>query len=111
MTMTQPVNTSGWIPAGRAVLVLPNDVQDKKSLIHLPATVTDRTKMMQDRAIVIAVGPEAWSEESAARAKPGDQVILAAFSGYLLEGDDKKLYRFVNERDIFAVRNQETSNV
>ena len=63
--------------------------------------------MMQDRATVIEVGPEAWSEETEARAKPGDKVILAAFSGYLLEGDDKRLYRFVNERDIFAVRNEQ----
>ena len=104
------MNESGWRPAGRAVLVLPDEVGKKDSRIVMPATVTDRTKMMQDRATVIAVGPEAWKEESEARAKPGDKVILAAFSGYLLEGDDKKLYRFVNERDIFAVCNEETPN-
>ena len=97
-------NNSGWRPAGRAVLVLPDEVVKKDSLIVMPSSIADRTKMMQDRATVIAVGSEAWHEEREARAKPGDQVILAAFSGYLLQGDDGKLYRFVNERDVFAVK-------
>ena len=100
------LNMSGWSPAGRAVLVKPDEVTQKKSTIVLPQTVTDRTKMMQDRAIVVEVGPEAWCEESEKRAKPGDRVILAAFSGYLLEGEDGVLYRFVNERDIFAVKKE-----
>ena len=102
--MTQVTNNSGWSPAGRAVLVLPDEITDKKSMIVLPQSMTDRTKMMQDRATVIEVGPEAWSEEKEARAVPGDKVILAAYSGYLLKGDDEKLYRFVNERDIFAIK-------
>ena len=98
-------NNSGWLPTGRAVLVLPHDiVRDKKSTIVLPHTVTDRTKMMQDRAGVIAIGPEAWKDESVARAVVGDEVILAAFTGYILDGEDGHMYRFVNERDIFAVR-------
>ena len=100
-------NESGWRPAGRAILVLPDDITEKSSLLVMPKTLTDRTKMMQDRATVIAVGPEAWVEEKEARAVPGDQVILAAYSGYLLTGEDGKLYRFVNERDIFAIKNGE----
>ena len=102
--MTQVTNNSGWSPTGRAVLVLPDSIIDKKSVLVLPKSITDRTKMMQDRATVIEVGPEAWIEESTARAKPGDRVILAAFSGYVLLGDDDKEYRFVNERDIFAIK-------
>jgi co-chaperonin GroES (HSP10) len=98
------LNTSGWRPAGRAVLVLPDIITETKSTIIIPKTVTDRTKMMQDRATVIAVGPEAWAEEREGRAVPGDKVILAAFAGYILMGEDGKEYRFVNERDIFAVR-------
>ena len=100
---TNVTNESGWRPAGRAILVLPDDITEKKSMIELPKTLTDRTKMMQDRATVIAVGNEAWIEEKEARAKPGDKVILAAYSGYLLAGEDGKQYRFINERDIFAV--------
>ena len=71
--MNEIVNTSGWRPAGRAVLVLPDDITEKKSMIELPKTLTDRTKMMQDRATVIEVGPEAWAEEKEARAVPGDR--------------------------------------
>ena len=101
--MSEIVNNSGWRPAGRAVLVLPDVITEKDSLIVMPKTLHDRTKMMQDRATVIAVGSEAWAEEKEARARPGDKVILAAYSGYLLRGEDGQDYRFVNERDIFAV--------
>jgi co-chaperonin GroES (HSP10) len=97
-------NASGWSPAGRAVLVLPDEIAEKSSTIVIPKTVTDRTKLMQDRATIVEIGPMCWAEEETPRAKVGDKVILAAFSGYILEGDDGKEYRFVNERDIFAIK-------
>lgn len=106
------MNQSGWSPAGRAVLVRPLDAKEKKpgSVIVVPKSISDRTKLMEDRAIVIEVGPLAWNEEPVARATVGDEVILAAFSGYLLLGDDGVDYRFVNERDVFAVRNKGEQN-
>lgn len=102
-------NNSGWKPAGRAVLVRPLDAVAKnpESKIVIPKSITDRTKMMEDRAHIVALGPLAWAEEGQNRAEVGDEVILAAFSGYLLRGDDGVDYRFVNERDVFAVRNSE----
>ncbi len=103
-------NTSGWRPAGRAVLVLPEDIVKKESRIALPQSVADRTKLMQDRACVVAVGAAAWMDEPEARAQPGDNVILAAFSGYILEGKDGKTYRAVNERDIFLVEDKGEQN-
>jgi co-chaperonin GroES (HSP10) len=49
-------------------------------------------------------------DEPEARAQPGDNVILAAFSGYILEGKDGKTYRAVNERDIFLVEDKGEQN-
>lgn len=99
-------NTSGWIPCGKAILVKPIELQEKAkdSKIILPDTVTDRTRLAEDRAIVIAVGPQAWLKEGEHRASPGDTVIMAKFAGYILEGDDGEFYRFINEADIFARR-------
>ncbi len=106
------LNTSGWKPAGRAILVRPLDstAKNPESKIVIPKSISDRTKLMEDRAHVVAIGPMAWAEEGQARAVVGDEVILAAFSGYLLRGDDGVDYRFVNERDVFAVRNAEVAN-
>ena len=104
------LNNSGWHPVGRAVLVMPEALVKKDSVIALPQSVTDRTKLMQDRAQVVAVGAAAWMDEPEARAKPGDNVILAAFSGYILLGKDGKEYRAVNERDIFLVEDKGDQN-
>ena len=58
--------------------------------------------MAEREAIVIEVGPEAWKEEKEPRAKPGDRVMIAKYSGTLVVGvKDKKQYRVVNANDIF----------
>ena len=105
-------NTSGWEPVGRAILVKPIELEDraKDSLIVLPDTVTDRTRMAEDRAIVIAVGEDAWSGQSV-RAVVGDTVLMAKYSGYILLGDDGVYYRFINERDIFSRKLKGASDV
>ena len=95
-------NFSGLTPLGRAVLVKPYEIKKGEGKIVLPDSVQDRTRMMEDRAIVIEAGSQAWSDEKVPRAFPGDHVIIAKFAGYIAEGDDKELYRLVNERDIFC---------
>ena len=104
-------NTAGWNPVGRAILVKPIELEQraKDSLIVLPDSVSDRTRLAEDRAVVIAVGPDAWQGQSI-RAQPGDTVIMVKFCGYILKGDDGEFYRFINERDIFAVKIEEQQN-
>lgn len=106
------MNESGWSPTGRAILVKPHTEKKKnpESKIIIPESVSDRTRLMEDRAIVVEIGPLAWSEEPMPRAAIGQEVILAAFAGYLLKGDDGEMYRFVNEREVFAVRNTEVNH-
>jgi Co-chaperonin GroES (HSP10) len=97
------MNESGLKPLGRAVLVAPYLPERKESVIFIPDEVHDRQQMIDQRAIVIEVGPNCWCDEPTPRAKPGDKVLIARFAGFMAKGTkDDKQYRFVNDRDIFA---------
>lgn len=97
------MNESGLKPLGRAVLVAPYTPERKQSVIVLPDEVQGRQQMVDQRAVVIEVGEGAWYDEPMPRAKPGDKVLIARYAGFMAEGTkDKKQYRFVNDRDIFA---------
>lgn len=96
------VNNSGLVPLGRAVLVEHYEPEKKDSLIEIPDIVKERTLMVEQRAIVIEVGPACWPDEPP-RAKPGDKVLISKMSGYMCKGTaDGKQYRIINDRDIFA---------
>lgn len=97
-------NTSGLKPLGRAVLVKPYEPEKKEGLIIIPDQVQERTQMIEQRAVVIEVGSEAWCEDSKPRAKAGDKVLVAKFAGSMALGTlDGQKYRMVNDRDIFAL--------
>ena len=97
-------NKSGFSPAGRAVLVKYYDAPERReSILVIPETVQDRMNMLEQRAVVVEVGPVAWPDEPA-RAKPGDHVMISRMSGAAATGPaDGQSYRFVNDRDIFAI--------
>ncbi len=101
--MNEPLkNTSGIKPLGRAVLVKYYEPERKESMIVIPEHVRKTDVLVEQRAVVIEVGPEAWSNE-APRAKPGDRVLIAKFAGYGCKGPaDGEFYRIVNDQDIFA---------
>ena len=95
-------NTSGLAPLGRAVLIVHYEPEKKDSLIEIPDFVQDRTLMVEQRAIVVEIGPACWPDEPA-RAQPGDKVLIAKMSGYMATSPvDGKRYRLVNDRDIFC---------
>jgi co-chaperonin GroES (HSP10) len=96
-------NNSGLKPLGRAVLVEPYEPETRKSLIVIPENVRERTAAVEQRAVIVEVGPEAWAEEQSPRALPGDRVIVSKYAGWMAVGPlDGRLYRFVNCNDIFA---------
>jgi len=104
-------NESGLQPLGRAVLVEHYEPEKKGSLIELPDMVKDRTLLVEQRAVVVEVGPACWPDEPA-RAAAGDKVLISKMSGYMAIGPaDGKRYRLVNDRDIFAKITQENDNV
>lgn len=97
-------NTSGIFPAGRAVLVEHYEPEREDSLIQLPDAVKASQAMLNQRAVVVAVGPCAWHDEPQPRARVGEKVIISKFAGYMATGTlDGKSYRLVNDRDIFAI--------
>lgn len=96
-------NTSGLEPRGIAVLVKPYEPEFKNTMIVIPETVGDRAKMVENRAIVVEVGPEAWADEKEPRAKTGDKVVITRYAGVMAIGPlDNQIYRLVNDRDIFC---------
>lgn len=96
-------NESGLRPLGRAVLIKPYIPERRESVIVLPQEALSKDMMIEQRAVVIAVGSSAWIDESEPRAKPGDRVIVSKFAGYMAKGTkDGEQYRFVNDKDIFA---------
>ena len=96
-------NESGLEPVGRAVLVTTYEPERKSGLIHIPETAQDRSRMAEQRAVVVAIGPAAWEDEKVHRAKVGDKVLITNFAGMMAKGTkDGKPYRLVNDRDIFC---------
>lgn len=102
------INTSGLEPQGQAVLLKPYDPEVKASPIIMPENVKRQLDMVETRAIVIAIGPDAWLNEQTGirgtpRAKIGDKVLVSKYCGALIRGTlDDVQYRMVNGRDIYA---------
>lgn len=101
-------NQSGLEPLGVAVLIQPYEPERKESLIVVPDEIRGKMAMVDSRAVVVAVGPSAWHDEPAPRAKPGDKVLVTKYSGFMVEGPkDGQRYRLVNDRDIFCAIKEE----
>lgn len=97
-------NESGLRPTGRAVLIRPYEPERLSSIIELPDTVKASTAIVEQRAVIIELGRTCWHDEPEPRAKIGDKVLVSKFTGHMAVGTrDGKQYRFVNDRDIFAI--------
>jgi len=106
--MPEVKNTSGLKPLGCTVLIEHYEPERVGGMIFIPENVQSRVLLVEQRAVVIEVGPECWKDESAPRAVPGDRVLIAKMGGYMAVGPaDGKQYRIVNDRDIFAAISQE----
>jgi co-chaperonin GroES (HSP10) len=105
-------NKSGLDPRGVAVLIKLYEPERKGSQIVLPESVQGRLSMVDNRAVVVAIGPNAWHDEPTPRAAVGEKVLVTKFAGFMAKGPlDGEMYRLVNDRDIFcAVTDEETEN-
>jgi len=97
-------NKSGFSPLGRAVLVKYYDAPERmESMIVIPQTVQERMNMLEQQAVIVEVGPACWPDEPP-RAAAGDRVMISRMAGTAAVGPaDGLSYRFVNDRDIFAL--------
>lgn len=68
--------------------------------------------MLEQRAIVVEIGPDAWNgPNETPRAVVGEKVLVSRFAGYMAQGTaDGKQYRFINCNDIFAGIQVEAQN-
>ena len=97
------MNQSGLEPRGVAVLIRPYEPERKGGLIEIPESVQGRAAMVDNRAVVVAIGASAWHDEPAPRAKVGEKVLVTKFAGFMAKGPkDGGTYRLVNDRDIFC---------
>lgn len=105
-------NTSGLEPRGVAVLIKQYEPERRSARIVLPDSVQGRQSMVDIRATVVAVGPNAWHDEPTPRAAVGDRVLVTQFAGMMAKGPaDGQMYRLVNDRDIFcAITHEEVDN-
>lgn len=72
--------------------------------IMIPEHVAASMGVLNNRAIVIAIGADAWSDEKEPRAAVGDKVIVTKLAGAQAIGPaDGLQYRLVNDRDIYCV--------
>lgn len=94
---------SGLAPLGVAVLCESYDPEETSRIIAIPDTAKQGMKTAETRARVVAIGPQAWGDEPTPRAEVGDKVLLVNYAGVLVKGPrDGKLYRMVNDRDIYC---------
>lgn len=97
------MNKSGLQPRGRAILVEPYEPELRSTVIALPDSVKERLTTLENRVIVIEIGPEAWADEKAPRAAVGERVMISKFSGVMVVGTkDGRQYRLINDRDLFC---------
>jgi co-chaperonin GroES (HSP10) len=96
-------NNSGLEPCGHAVLIKAYEPERRGGKIMIPEAVQSRLAMVDSRAVVVAVGSDAWSEDTGPRAKVGDRVLVTGYAGFTAKGPaDGQMYRLVNDRDIFC---------
>ena len=98
-------NKSGIIPSDMRVLIKPHPVEAvTKGGIILADSTKERDKYAQTRATFIAGGDNAfkdWGDECRIP-QPGNEVIMAQYSGKMHKGADGEDYRICNDEDVIG---------
>lgn len=103
MAVDEYPNPSGLSPLGHAVLVRTYEPEIRSGLIQIPDHVKSQMQSVEQRCVVVAVGPHAWKDEDSPRAIPGDRVLVTKYAGWVTnQTKDGQTYRLVNDRDIFC---------
>jgi len=99
-------NDSGFNPLDTKVLVLPDFIDDtSEGGIVLTSDTVNQNDLAVTEGYLVSYGNEAfrdWPHTDALT--PGTVVVWAIYAGQMLEGDDGKMYRLINDTDLAAVR-------
>lgn len=98
------VNKSGIHPQGVAVLCVPYEPEVKiwSDTLIIPDEVRQSLAVLENRQVVVEIGPYAWHDEPGPRAKVGDVVMVTKHAGFAITGADGRLYRTFNCREIYC---------
>lgn len=102
------MNPSGVIPLEYRCVVRPSPAEidpaiasARKAGLEIPRDILDRELMAQINATFIAAGGNAFSDwKDAKLPQPGDQIMIAKYSGTTFRGADGEEYRLCNDKDI-----------
>jgi len=105
-------NTSGILPKGHRVLVLPDDVEEKTAsgIVVTTGMSKLREELAQVDGIVIDLGNTCYSDQPEAWCQIGDKVVFGKYSGIIRKGKDGKTYRVINDLDVVALIQQGESD-
>lgn len=99
-------NLSGFIPVDTRVLVLPDYIDEKsEGGIVLTGDTVKQNELAITEGFIVAWGSYAFSDWKESLFKSGDRIVWAVYAGQMLEGEDGKMYRLINDSDIAAIRN------
>lgn len=105
MSKEQLVNKSGIAPVEYKCVVLPDEppAKSKEGMLFIPDTVRDIQKHRVVKALLVAVGGNAFEDWAGLIPKAGDRVCIAVAAGAIHKGPDEKEYRLINDKDIVGV--------
>ena len=101
----QEINTSGILPTGGHLLVLPEKVEEKTAGgIYIPETSREKEQQAATIGKLVAVGPSAWKDldDGSPWAEVGDKVSYSRYAGVSMTGQDKESYVLINDNDVLA---------
>lgn len=105
---SQIQNTSGWAPAGQAILLRATQLEDLRkegSSVLIPDEVFQSSAARDVEGMVVAIGADAWKDITP-RCEVGDRVRFTQFAGGVIKGDDGVIYRLINSHAVYAVRQE-----
>jgi len=102
-------NNSGWYPLLHRILVYPKPVETKTEggIVYVLEVDKRREEMAQVTGIVVACGPETFSDQPNSKVpQAGDEIMFGKLSGFFVRGTDGKEYRMINDLDVVAVKGE-----
>lgn len=104
-------NEAGCIPIGEKVLVLPYMAVTKTEAgIHMPDDFKERMQLSAEMGVIVALGDDAftWNADrtrhfAGYKPKVGDHVHMERYAGAVVQGDDGRDYRLIEDKQIGAV--------
>lgn len=104
-------NQSGIIPMGFKVLVKIKELEEKtKGGIIIPTDTREKEEAASQIATIVDYGRAAFTigvadlpNEWDIKPEVGNKVVLNRYAGITIEGNDKKEYRLVNDKEILAI--------